>query len=353
MDATETSQGQASVFCVGNCSTWLHRQCASLRVQAFNLLDKSDEPYLCPNCKLDSQKSEIDNLKSDLKSVLTDLGAKFVSSNYAPDTTPSTNVESSSLNTTPSTNVESSSLNPMSYADLLKSTIASASQHVQQLSVNSTKERKFNIVLYGIDECPEGTRKHDRVTQDHKSVVDVITVLDSSLDQHSVRDCFRLGKYSKENHRPRPVLVKLACAQNVTSLLSNRKKLSESQEYNKISIKRDMSKQERQEESLLLKERFAFISAGTHRRDIKIRRNQLLVKNRVVGSVINLEFVADPSSSSHQSHPCPTDEASLPSQHTVTQSSNSLTAFSLTQPQIISHTTTENPSPSHHSPSQS
>ncbi len=62
VDATKTTEGQASVFCVGKCCTWLHRQCAALSVQAFNLLNKSDVPYLCPNCKLDSQKSEIDDL---------------------------------------------------------------------------------------------------------------------------------------------------------------------------------------------------------------------------------------------------------------------------------------------------
>lgn len=100
-----------------------------------------------------------------------------------------------------------------------------------------------------------------REAQDLESVVNVIKVMDNSLDEQSVRDCFRLGKYSKEKQRP--ILVKFACARNVTSILSNRRNLAGSEKYKKIYLKRDMTKLERQEESLLLKERSVLISSGT------------------------------------------------------------------------------------------
>ena len=148
---------------------------------------------------------------------------------------------------------------------------------------------KFNVVMYGIDECPEGMKKPQRASQDHESVVDVIKTLDSTLDKQSVRDCFRLGRYVKEKRRP--ILVKLACASNAFSVLSNRKKLFESEKYSKISIKRDMTRSETQEESLLLKERLTLIKAGTSRKDLKIRGNQLFVRNIVVGSVIDMTYV--------------------------------------------------------------
>ena len=46
VDVTESSPGQDSVFCVGKCNRWLHRQCVALSVTCFKQLDKSDEPYL-------------------------------------------------------------------------------------------------------------------------------------------------------------------------------------------------------------------------------------------------------------------------------------------------------------------
>ena len=73
VDATKLENGQDSVFCVGVCSTWVHRQCVGLSSQAFKLLGESTRPYSCPNCELDSQKCEIMNLKNEialLKSVL-------------------------------------------------------------------------------------------------------------------------------------------------------------------------------------------------------------------------------------------------------------------------------------------
>ena len=72
-DNTKAERVQDSIFCAGKCATWLHRQCAGLSVSAFKLLDNSEEPYLCPNCELDAQKIERDDLKkqiADLKSVM-------------------------------------------------------------------------------------------------------------------------------------------------------------------------------------------------------------------------------------------------------------------------------------------
>ena len=217
----------------------------------------------------------------------------------------------------------------MSYAAALSSSGANFS-HPPRVS----NERKFNVVMYGIDECPEGMKKPQRDYQDNESVVNVINSLDSSLDKQSVRDCFRMGKYSKE--KCRPILVKLACASNASSVLSNRRKLSESEKYNKISVKRDMSKLERQEESVLLKERFTLIRAGALRKDLKIRGNQLFVKNKVVGSVVDMKYVPADSSS--------TDNVESPTEQSgVEQSSQPF------EPIITSLTSHVNQSSSHQS----
>ena len=118
----------------------------------------------------------------------------------------------------------------------------------------------------------------------------MVHAVDNSLHHTLVRDCFRLGRYSKE--RNRPILVKFACARNVSNVLFNKKNLSQSIKYSKISIKQDMSKEERQKQSLLLKERRTLINSGILRKDIKIRGHPLLVKNKVVGSIIDSKYVA-------------------------------------------------------------
>ena len=208
-DATEKEEGQASVFCVGACSTWLHRQCTGLSTQAFKLLDSSAEPFMCPNCKLNSQQLEIEDLKSKIAALMSLVEERLP---HAADSSTSSSV--------------SSVLPPLSYAAALKS--STCDKGVSQ-SPRDRSERKINVVMYGIDECLEGMKKPQCVCQDHESVVDVIKTLDSTLDKQSVRDSFRLGRYVKEKRRP--ILVKLACASNASSVLSNHKKLFESEKY--------------------------------------------------------------------------------------------------------------------------
>ncbi len=150
------------------------------------MLDNSEEPILCPHCKLNSHKLEIEDLKNQVAQLRSILEERL---------SPAA-IFSSSTSILPS----------ISYAAALKS--SSSVERTQPSFVNS--DRKFNVVMYGTNECPEGMYKPQRVPQDHESVTDVIKTLDDTLDKQSVRDCFRLGRYSKDKQRP--ILVKLTCA---------------------------------------------------------------------------------------------------------------------------------------------
>ena len=65
--------------------------------------------------------------------------------------------------------------------------------------------------------------------------------------------------------------MKLNSAREVSTILANRQKLWG------ISIKPDMAKQEREIESLLLKERRSLITSGKKSKEIKIRGKSLYV----------------------------------------------------------------------------
>ena len=94
-----------------------------------------------------------------------------------------------------------------------------------------------------------------------------------------------------------------------------------------------MSKQERQNERLLLKERYQLIEAGTSRKVLRIRGNKLLVKNEVYGSVVENKFVRASSLSSDALHSV-TDHQALYSSNTPSVS----TSLSPSQPLVTSHT---------------
>ena len=69
--------------------------------------------------------------------------------------------------------------------------------------------RKFNLVVYGISECPNGTSQADRVKHDMDKSVSILSKVNNDISSYLVRDCLRLGRYNKDQNRPRPLLLKL------------------------------------------------------------------------------------------------------------------------------------------------
>ena len=119
-----------------------------------------------------------------------------------------------------------------------------------------------------------------------EDITTVIQKLDPSIPCNSIRDFVRLGKYTKRNRRP--ILVKLSCSCKVTGIPANHKKLADTP---RVSIKPDMSKEERLTESALLKTHWELINSGTERKRIKIRGKSLYLDNNLHGSVVNSKYL--------------------------------------------------------------
>ena len=156
------------------------------------------------------------------------------------------------------------------------------------VSRGSYTDKKFNVILYGINECQPGMSKLSRLQSDLASVVSVLSTIDSSIHIQSIKDCFRLGKFSPGKPRPRPILVRFIRIAEVTSILSRKGKLSRP-----YSIKPDMSYEQRLRESVIMKERWSLIQSGIDRKDIKIKDDRLFVHNKLHGQVKNKKFHPD------------------------------------------------------------
>ena len=151
---------------------------------------------------------------------------------------------------------------------------------------NLQHDRKFNIVMYGIDECEKGAPRNERSGRDLSSVIETITKVNANVSPLSIRDLHRLGKYQEQSRRPRPILIKFNRAIDVSILLSQTSTLPSG-----IRIKPDMNPEERQIESLLLKERWSLIQKDINRKVIKIRGNRIFVNNKLHGEVKNRNLV--------------------------------------------------------------
>ena len=137
---------------------------------------------------------------------------------------------------------------------------------------NTQVDRKFNVVIYGINECDKGTNRSERQSHDLHHVTTTVCEGDNSINPLSIRDLLRLGKYREQANKPRPILDKLNRKVDVSILLSKAAKSLPKG----IKIKPDMTREERHIESLLLKERWSIIQSGCDRRAIKIRSDKIL-----------------------------------------------------------------------------
>ncbi len=240
------------------CDGWIHRYCAGLSTTAFLHFQASSEPFICPHCKLLSQAKQLTNMMQVINALQSEI-AELKHNKISADT------------------------------EVLQTQVSAEPprQETRSITAKSTEDRKFNIVVYGLKECVEGTKRHERLNNDTESAVIALKPTNSNVSDNSIKDCIRLGKYDTKRTRPRPLLVKMSNARDPLLILTNRFKLAATPE---VSVKPDMTKDERSIESILLKERRRLINRGTESRTIKIRGKSLLISNKRHGYVENMEF---------------------------------------------------------------
>lgn len=261
------------IQCDSHCGCWMHRKCSGLSVDAFATASTSSMPFHCSACRLRSSELEIADLKQTIKElcdVVNKLETKFSSSDILLENKSSVSGNKSGI----------------SYASAVGSSGVGSvvTDHQNQPSfppnrlVRENDDRKFNVIVYGVEECPRGTARSDRFLNDINKVSDVFSSVDASIDSRAVKDLFRLGGFKSNMSRPRPILVKFVRCSDAHSILSKVRELSPP-----YSIKPDRSLSERKKDKCLMDIRWSLIQSGIARSLIKIRGVSLYVNNNLLG----------------------------------------------------------------------
>ncbi len=151
------------ILCEGKCQGWIHRMCAGLFKKALKLAQDSPLPFLCHYC---NTKEEISLLKTEL------AAAKSAVNN------PITQNSSLQQSQTYSSVVQN---NPDIFSPNLILPRASPTSGLQ--------EKKFNIIVYGVEESPKGSNRHLRDIQDTRAVTEIFKLVEPQVPDHSLRDC--------------------------------------------------------------------------------------------------------------------------------------------------------------------
>ena len=162
-----------------------------------------------------------------------------------------------------------------------KDTIAGTNPNRHQTTSNSSinypaTDRKFNVIVYGIDENPPNTKRHARLKNVIKAFHNALVSASIQIEPSAIKDCFCLGQYKSGSDHPRPLLIKFLRSTDATYLLTSKTQLK-----HPIYIKPDLTPLEKSNESLLLKERKTLIQKGTDRQYIKLQNSHLYVNDQL------------------------------------------------------------------------
>lgn len=257
------------------CFKWEHRTCAGISEDEYEIISDSS-PNIMFFCSLCRPKvalalkffNEIEQKQKSLDEKVKQLEEKV---NTLASSTANTNVET--------VQPEASS-----------ATTNTVISHVTNKSVPPPKPnsipnaRKFNVVLFGLAECPKGTKKFDREQSDLNNATTILSKLDNSIQPFSIRDVVRLGKYNPTG-RSRPLLVTLNRSADVTTILSKRAQMK-----SPYTVKADLSKEARDIESHLLRVRWSLIQDNIPKSAIKIRGNKIYINDKLHGQADSTGF---------------------------------------------------------------
>jgi len=193
-------------------------------------------PLLCIYCAFSKQANDLAELKNSFKTLTQELA----SLKSSPANVSSKTQHSGTTN----------SYQSLSQKSTRPTNSLNSGQHNHQ-------NRKNNVIVYGISECSADLSRLQHIKKDIDTTTALFNKIDTDISRASIQECFRLSQYKGNSSQPRPILVKLNST-DVISLLAYRGELPEG-----VKIKPNLSPQERLCESLLLKERWKLIQAGT------------------------------------------------------------------------------------------
>ena len=110
-------------------------------------------------------------------------------------------------------------MNSKSYSESISACHLRYEANVENHRLKHSPERKFNILLCGLDELPNGYPRLHRQQSGLDSIASIFSGSFPSIESNAIRDHHHLGKFHQEPTHPRPILVKLDWTSEVASLL--------------------------------------------------------------------------------------------------------------------------------------
>ena len=136
----------------------------------------------------------------------------------------------------------------------------------------------YQIRVFGVQETTEDLSRIDRKNYDKTHIEKILKHLNKEHIQ--ISDCYRLGKYSKENKHSRTLLVTFSSVWDKDMVLQSANSLATFNQ--RVFLSPALSDSDRLLERKILKKRWELINSGNERKDVKINNLKLYLKGNLV-----------------------------------------------------------------------
>ena len=175
LDANKTREGQEALECEGTCQKQIHRWCTGVHKQDYPTLSNSCDCWTCISCprlkEYDQLIKSLVNTVETLKAEVASLKKQLNSKSCPPHEDPK-----SSQYATAGAATTISPFQPYLLLQLYNPSLPMqpprVNKKVPPLYINHN--RQFNIVVFGVSECPKGTNRQIRQNSDLNSLIATI-----------------------------------------------------------------------------------------------------------------------------------------------------------------------------------
>ena len=147
-----------ALFCSGSCQQWLHRYCASMSADYYKSAKSDNTQVFCFCCYRVLKEEQLSFLESSIQALEAERSEMKKCTPTVPHQAAVSSNDQPTLIYAAATGGESS--DHYTHAVPIPQTGSTNPPH-SLLSLNST--RKYNVILYGVDECPTGTSRSVRL----------------------------------------------------------------------------------------------------------------------------------------------------------------------------------------------
>ena len=180
------------------CGMWAHATCDGISREQFkaikNLSSLNNFVYYC---QVNDCANRIKNITaewvkshdaSQIETIVSDLTKKHLTTEFAT-------IQKAVCDL--SAKIDNLQSQETQLSNQISTTSKAINQHPGQFP-SQTNDRKCNVVVFGVKECPQNTPRSTRLVRDTNEVSEIFGSIDVNIERSLILDCFRLGKYKPQ-----------------------------------------------------------------------------------------------------------------------------------------------------------